>query len=437
MKRLFFVFVLILNATTYLHAQKQDAPLTPDTKLKVINGLAAALKKNYVFADTAAKMGDYIKNKLKKGDYNSIDKSVDFAVTLNTDLHVVYNDLHLSVFYNPPFEMNLLDTSKADAAKMEQQDFNAAKQENFAFSKLEVLSNNIGYICFNRFYSVADESKATVNSAFSFLRNTNALIIDLRNNGGGDPEMVKYICSYLFKGKTHINDLYERRLNKTTAYWTEPLSYSNTFSAVPVYILVSKGTFSGAEEFAYDLQNQHRATIIGETTGGGAHPVEPEPLGNGFVGNIPFARAINPVSKKNWEAVGVTPDIQVKADRALDYAALSYNDYQINNSKDSSVIKSAKWARNFLNAKFHPVTVTQPILMTYTGDYNGVVLSLENGSLYITWGGSRKDRLIPISQTAFTNQDRLIEFNKNTEGKIDETIVTLDNGYVAKFKRKR
>ncbi|MDN5288785.1 MAG: Peptidase family [Mucilaginibacter sp.] len=437
MKRFFLVFVLILNANAYLHAQNQDAPLTADVKLKVVDGLSAALKKNYVFVDTAAKMGAYIKSKLKKGDYNSIDKPVDFAITLNTDLHAVYNDLHLSVFYNPPFEMSLLDTSKADAAKMEQQDFNAAKRDNFAFSKLEVLSNNIGYIRFTRFYSVSDESKATVNSAFSFLKNTNALIIDLRYNSGGDPEMVKYVCSYFFKEKTHINDLYERRINKTTAYWTEPLNYSNTFSAVPVYILVSKGTFSGAEEFAYDLQNQHRATIIGETTGGGAHPVEPEPLGNGFVGNIPFARAINPVSKKNWEAVGVMPDIKVKADSALDYATLSYNDYQINNSKDSSTIKAAKWARNFLNAKFHPATVNQATLMTYKGDYNGVVLSLEGGNLYITWGGSRKDRLTPISQTAFTNQDRLIEFNKNADGKVDETVVTLDNGYIARFKRKQ
>ncbi|HEY6414403.1 MAG TPA: S41 family peptidase [Edaphobacter sp.] len=151
----------------------------------------------------------------------------------------------------------------------------------------------------------------------NFLAHTDAVIFDLRENGGGDPKMVSLIATYLFDQPEHLNDLYERKTDTTTQYWTQPFVPGTKLGDKPVYVLTSNRTFSGAEEFTYDLKNLKRATIVGETTGGGAHPVRGVRVDDHFVVGVPFARAVNPVSKTNWEGTGVEPDVSVKAADAL------------------------------------------------------------------------------------------------------------------------
>jgi C-terminal processing protease CtpA/Prc len=129
--------------------------------------------------------------------------------------------------------------------------------------------------------------------------------------------MVTYIAGFLFKNKTHLNDLYIRNTHQLNTYWTQPDTSFSQLYDMPVYILTGKTTFSAGEEFTYDLQAQKRAIVVGEATGGGAHPVGPNLAGYGFVVNIPFARAINPITKTNWEGVGVKPDMETPADKAL------------------------------------------------------------------------------------------------------------------------
>ena len=433
------VIVTICLANEQSFAQEQTLKLTPGTRMQVVDSLSSSLRKNYVFLDTAIKMGDYIKKRLKGGTYNAFTNPNQFAQALNADLHAVYDDRHLLIRYDPQMEKSLQDTSNTERDLRHGEDMHFAQQQNFGFRKIEILSGNIGYVYFDRFFSVNERSSETVNSVFSFLKNTNALIIDLRINGGGDPEMVKYICSYFFKTKTHINDLYERRKNKTDQFWTEPVNNSDTFTSIPIFVLVSRHTFSGAEEFSYDLQSLHRATIIGETTGGGAHPVSPEMISNGFIGNIPFARAINPVTGKNWEAIGVKPDVQINADSALDAATLSYYDHQINTSRDSSTVKTIKWSRDMLNAKLHPFNTDTTTLKTYIGNYADRIITFENSRLYLKGSDNKKLKLIALSQTFFKldNTDNLkLEFLKNPEGKVNEIAVIFDDGFVAKYKRK-
>lgn len=131
--------------------------------------------------------------------------------------------------------------------------------------------------------------------------------------------MVAFVSSYLFGERTHLNDLYNRKDDKTTEYWTEDVP-GKRLVGKPVFILTSKRTFSGAEEFCYNLKNLKRATIVGETTGGGAHPVSGHRIDDHFGIGVPFARAINPVSKSNWEGTGIQPDVQAPAGEALDVA---------------------------------------------------------------------------------------------------------------------
>ncbi len=147
-----------------------------------------------------------------------------------------------------------------------------------------------------------------------------AIIFDLRENGGGDPKMVAMISSYLFDKPTHLNDLYNRKEDFTTQYWTLPYVPGNTLADKLAFVLTSKSTFSGAEEFTYNLKNMKRATVVGETTGGGANPAEGHWIDDHFMIGVPFARAVNPISKKNWEGTGVEPDVSVKASEALEKA---------------------------------------------------------------------------------------------------------------------
>mgnify|MGYP003342853644 CR=1 FL=1 len=139
-------------------------------------------------------------------------------------------------------------------------------------------------------------------------------------NKGGRPEGVSYLLSYLFAegDARHLNDIYDRPRNRTRQFWTGPVPGPRFMG--PVVVLTAAATFSAGEECAYDLQQQHRATLMGEVTGGGANPGSPVALGSGLVAFVPSARAINPVSRTNWEHVGVQPDVMVSAADALNTA---------------------------------------------------------------------------------------------------------------------
>ena len=193
---------------------------------------------------------------------------------------------------------------------------------NCAFVKVEQLADNVGYVKFNAFMD-PESCGPTASAAMNFVSNSDALIIDLRENGGGDPKMVAYVSSYLFSQRTHLNDLWTRKTNVTDEYWTRPDVPGKRFGdEKPVYVLTSKRTFSGAEEFTYNLKNLKRATIIGETTGGGAHPGGGFRISEHFGMFVPTGRAISPITKTNWEGTGVAPDISVPADQALHVARI-------------------------------------------------------------------------------------------------------------------
>jgi C-terminal processing protease CtpA/Prc len=187
---------------------------------------------------------------------------------------------------------------------------------NCGFEKVEHLGGNVGYLKVN-FFGDPDVCGPTAIAAMNFLGTVDAIIFDLRENGGGDPKMVALISTYLFAELTHLNDLWQRKDNSTQQYWTLPYVPGKRLDGKPVYLLTSKQTFSGAEEFSYNLKNLKRATLIGETTGGGAHPVMGHRIDEHFMIGVPFARAINPISKTNWEGTGVEPDVKVAAADAL------------------------------------------------------------------------------------------------------------------------
>ncbi len=236
---------------------------------------------------------------------------------LTDDFQAVSHDRHLHVNYAP---YKLPPDREGPPSPEDQARFRKdMERENCGFEKVEILPGNIGYVKFN-FFASPDVCGDTVANAMGFVAHTDAVIFDLRDNGGGDPLMVSLIASYLFDKPTHLNDLYDRKKNETTQYWTASYLSGERMAKQPVYVLTSKRTFSGGEEFCYDLKTQKRATLVGETTGGGAHPVSGHRIDDHFTIGVPFAHPINPITKVDWEGTGVTPDVAVSAADALDTA---------------------------------------------------------------------------------------------------------------------
>lgn len=274
-----------------------------------------------MYPDIAKQMIHSLQEHEKAGDYNTLTDGNDFAEVLTKDLIDVSHDKHFFVSYNPFLtpDRGEDDRPKLPTAAQRAQFRQDVERDNCAFSKAERLPGNIGYLKLDAFED-PDVCGPVVAASMAFLTHTDALIFDLRENHGGSPAMVQLLVSYLFADPTHINDMLNQHDGTTQQYWTLPSVAGPRYLDKPVYVLTSGQTFSGGEEFTYDLQTQKRATIVGETTGGGAHPINGMPAGDHFMIAVPVGRPINPITKKDWEGTGVSPDVKTTAADALDTA---------------------------------------------------------------------------------------------------------------------
>lgn len=301
--------------------EQPDGTVDAAARKETIETLLKRLNDAYVFPETAAKMEQDVRARLARGEYDQITSARQFAEALTNHLREVSRDKHLGVRYSHrpiPVRGERKEPSPEELEEMRGE----LKRINYGFERLERLPGNIGYIDL-RGFTPAELGKETVAAAFNFLANTDALIVDLRKNGGGSPEMVQLISSYLFDGApVHLNSLYWREGDRTEEFWTRKEVAGRRYLGKDVYVLTSSRTFSGAEEFTYNLKNLKRATIIGETTGGGAHPGGMHRLSEHFAMFVPTGRAISPVTKTNWEGTGVEPDVKIAADKALKTAHL-------------------------------------------------------------------------------------------------------------------
>jgi len=270
------------------------------------------LEEHYVFPDVAEACAERLDRLAAEGALDAAADPAALASILTTELQAVSSDKHLRVTPAPP-------RRDPDASGRERSPWEQGRVHNFGFEQVMRLPGNVGLLDLRSFQSV-DVGRDTAVAAMGFLANSDAIIVDLRRNGGGSPEMVQLLCSYFFDEPTHLNSLYWRAEDRTDEFWTLDELPGRRMSDVPLFILTSRDTFSGAEEFAYNMQTRERATVVGETTGGGAHPGDLFDVDGTLAIFIPTGRAINPVTGTNWEGTGVMPDVPVDAAKALDEA---------------------------------------------------------------------------------------------------------------------
>lgn len=294
--------------------QRTTDELAPEALEGLVDSLAREIEQRYVFEDVAHEMAAKLRERLIAGAYEGISMET-LAARLTTDLHAVKLDKHLHVSLAMPH----VDEGAPDPAERMRAEVEQARSTNFGFQKVEILPGNVGYLDLRGFVPI-DVARETAAAAMGFLANADAVIFDLRHNGGGDPTMIQFLTTYFLAERTLLNTFEWRGKEGLEESWTLDEVPGKRMVDVPLFVLTSGSTFSAAEEFTYNLRNLGRATIVGETTGGGAHPGDTHEIGGLLAVFIPEGRAINPITKTNWEGVGVEPHIRVAADRALDTA---------------------------------------------------------------------------------------------------------------------
>jgi hypothetical protein len=300
-----------------------DLQIDAAARAQVIDASIAALRRLYVFPEVAAKLETTLRDRAKAGAYDRTTSAAALAEQLTRDLQAVSRDKHMRMQYSARPVRNDPPPNTAPSAEDKAEARTMAQQLNAGFVKVERLDGNIGYLRLDYFMH-GDDVGPRAAAAMTLLADTDALILDLRENHGGHPATVALIVSYLYDAyaEIHINDIYDRPTDSTQQYWTLPSLPGPRYADKPVYVLTSRQTFSGGEECAYDLQTLKRATLIGEVTGGGANPGDRVKVGEHFALFVPTGRAINPVTRTNWEGVGVKPEIATTAAAALDTAYL-------------------------------------------------------------------------------------------------------------------
>lgn len=318
-----------------------DMRMTAASRQHLIDNLIEEVERSYVFPDVAKKIGVSLREQQQRGVFDSIKSARHLSEVLTKQLQATSQDLHLRVMYHaqliPVSRPSSEPTSDETASRLAMM-----RSDNFFVEKIERLPFNIGYLDLVGFAAAKDAAE-TFAAAMTVLAHTDALIIDMRNNPGGQASGSTLLASYLLDKRTHLADFYYREGNRIEQRWSsEVVPGLHYGQKKDVYILTSKDTFSAGEDFAYALKNLKRATVVGETTGGGANAGDDRRLLPNFSLFVPLSRLISPITKTNWEGVGVTPDISVCAGDALRTAQVAILNKMAASEKNAATLSSMK-----------------------------------------------------------------------------------------------
>ncbi len=306
------LFVLLF-LFSFLTCRSQDKVLGKGEMECIIETCITAFRTHYVYPDQVLEMEKKVNIKFKSGEYDSFTNLYEFVKQIKIDFRSVSNDRHIwiDIMENLPVK----NSNVSDQEKI-----NELHKSNFGFTKYELLEGNVAYLKLDGFVDVK-YGRDTAAAYMNKLSNSDAIILDLRQNHGGNGNMVRFISSHFFENKVQMNSLYFREADSLATDWTDPSIPGKLLVNQKLYILTSTNTASAAESFTNLMKNYNRATIVGEHTRGAGHWVETYKFSElGIFLEIPVARPINPITKKGWEGTGIIPDIKISEDKALDKA---------------------------------------------------------------------------------------------------------------------
>ncbi len=342
---LFCLFITLIHNATY--AQKVSNVMPKEIK-QLIDKASDSLSHYYVNLEMGNQIGQHLKKQELSGAFNGIIHPDSLAKKITQELRSVNGDLHLYLMYRP-----------IKKERNKPQNIVRTKPLNYGLTELKILENNIGYLKIQSFsnWDYYHETRSVISSAMKLLEDTNAIIFDVRDNRGGVPKLVAFLISHLFPPKqVHLAEYTHRYQNSSYGLYTETYIPGKRLPDIPVYVLVNKSSASAAEEFAYFLKHQQRATIVGEVTAGAGYGAMWHRLNDRFVISISSEEDINPVTKSNFEKVGVQPQIKVSSKEALEVAE------KLAKEAAKQYAKSKEIRQKNLRKEFNNITSNSEIL---------------------------------------------------------------------------
>ena len=358
----------------------QQAPAQPAerfTPRQAAGAVAETIEALYFDAAKAKSVADSLRAAAARGDFDRYADPRELSVVLGNWLAPY--DAHFSVAWSadtpspPPGGVRGPGGPGPGAAPLgpPPEALLAARRANYWLRRAEVLPGNIGYLDMRQFADIDfedanDPARRAIDAAISFTGGADALIIDLRDNGGGSPAMVGYLTSaFTPKGADIFNTFHNR---EGTISEAPPTPYASPNLTIPVYILISGRTGSAAEAFAYTMQSAKRAIVVGEASAGAANPGGRVPVGGGYAVFVSMGSPINPITHRNWEGTGVAPDVAVPAAQALARAQSMALEGAAKGLQEPFLTENRWAAEAIAPAPF------QADLAAYPGNYNGVTI---------------------------------------------------------------
>jgi hypothetical protein len=359
----------------------------------VVDTLATELERVYVDADTGRLIARRLRERLAAGAYERLAEPQVFANALSEDLRAVNGDLHLGVQYAPGFPASrpgsALPTPRPTPAGSPPPDEPAPTAEmvaewraqNYGLERAARLEGNVGYLEVRGFYD-GPEASAAAEAALGFLERTDAMIFDLRRMPGGSGDMSNWLLSH-FTGPDTVPDLkiVNRSAGDSVVRWTMGKVAGKRRSDVPVFILTSRGTASAGEDFTFVLHNLGRATVVGERTAGAGHNNAFVDVGRGFVASISYTRVMDPRTGREWERVGIRPDVGVAPDSALEVAHALALEAAAGRASDPARKRELSLTAATVAARAHPHRVRPALLARYAGTYGERTLRVRGDTL--------------------------------------------------------
>jgi hypothetical protein len=381
--------------------------LSAAIRAEVIQKAITQLAETYVDETVGRTIGNVLKARLKAGAYDGFGNPAQFAEAVTRDLRTTNGDLHLSLRFSP----------SPTGSRASFDPFANAKKMNFGLGRAQILEGNVGYLEITQFAGGSGYEEAVVD-ALRFLSRTDALIIDLRRNGGGSGQMSHFLFSH-FLGATPVPTIKVRSRRAPEPVVSESLAEvpGPRRPDVPLYVLTSQGTGSAAEEFSFVLKNLHRATLVGTRTAGAGHMVAFLPTGHGFTLGVSITNVSDPRTGLQWEQVGVQPDIPVPAEQAMQEAHVLALRGLLDTTPDPNQSQALKRVLATAEARRQPLPIDGERMARFAGTYEGRVVTVSEGHVtYARIAGAMPEELIHLGAGQFALGATRLRFEER-EGK--------------------
>jgi retinol-binding protein 3 len=438
------IVILMIAYSPSTRCQTSQSALVLDSQIRkqIVENIIRELKDKYIAPERVKDIESYLRKRLQDGAYDQLDKPTPFTVALTEDLRAASKDGHLFVTYDPDLERAVLAAPPTPGVELPElpptaEHLAAVRRSNYGFRKLEILRGNVGYLDLRGFVDL-NQSKETAVAAMNFLANTDAVIIDLRNNPGGYINIETFLASYFYGvDPVELLSRYHREGDVTVREWTLRELPGKRLPDIDLYILTSHDTASAGEAFSFIMQRRNRARIIGERTAGGGYGNRETSIGNGFVFFVSVFRQFDPRTGRGWQEVGVEPDVAVTAARALSVAHFEAVKTLAAKATDERRKQQLSGLAALLDfeangAKQVPAT----LLQQYVGKYTGITISLEQGQLYFLGASGVRRKLHALALDFFLIEDASVppenqarvRFIKNAQGMITELQLVVADG---------